>query len=386
MRETSYWGNVDKKRLKRAYAIRDIFCLGICIGLIVFSVWIYKHPLTKTGFLQTEASRYFIIFMALLFVLIIFGGLLASKIGYLKSQRDINKEEKYIKKLNPYIYLRELPNDLGIGISSLLNDSSIENEKDIVAVILDLCAKGYLRLDKNGDRYILKVLHEPDDHLFKNEWYIMDMIKTGQIKNVNYNTWFDCCLEDGTNLGLYYHEDRVNRPMNVRPAVDYVNKIQWIVAFVLSFVITYMIYKYAAANGYPYKAIFILVPFLTLVMYIPLLVPFYLVHVFNAIFLSFKHDEMSSYNLHMNNHLTRTEEGIKELFKLHSFEAFLKDFGHFVDKRVDEVILWDRYLAYAQLFGLTKEIMKSGYSQLVNNSSFNIDDIDNIHFSNIDIK
>ncbi|MBQ4030920.1 MAG: DUF2207 domain-containing protein, partial [Bacilli bacterium] len=82
----------------------------------------------------------------------------------------------------------------------------------------------------------------------------------------------------------------------------------------------------------------------------------------------------------------RTEVGIEELFKLQSFKAFLKDFGHFVDKRVDEVVLWDRYLAYAQLFGLTKEIMNTGYKQLVSNSSFDIDDIDNIHFNNIFIQ
>ena len=52
----------------------------------------------------------------------------------------------------------------------------------------------------------------------------------------------------------------------------------------------------------------------------------------------------------------------------------------------DGLVLWDRYLSYAQVFGLTKEIMKTGYPKLVKNSSFQIDDINNITFDNIEIK
>ena len=55
------------------------------------------------------------------------------------------------------------------------------------------------------------------------------------------------------------------------------------------------------------------------------------------------------------------------------------------NKNVEEVVIWDRYLSYAQVFGLTKEIMKSGYNQLVDNSSFKIDNIENINLDNIKI-
>lgn len=72
--------------------------------------------------------------------------------------------------------------------------------------------------------------------------------------------------------------------------------------------------------------------------------------------------------------------------KLYSFKAFIKDFGHFVDKKPEEVILWDRYLSYAQVFGLTKEIMNSGYKQIIDNPSFHIDSIDNINLYNIEVK
>lgn len=39
--------------------------------------------------------------------------------------------------------------------------------------------------------------------------------------------------------------------------------------------------------------------------------------------------------------------------------------------------------SYAQIFGLTEKIMKTGYNKLINNSSFNIDDINNLTLDNI---
>lgn len=91
------------------------------------------------------------------------------------------------------------------------------------------------------------------------------------------------------------------------------------------------------------------------------------------------------YNMTLNNHLSRTDKGVVELQKLLSFKNFLMDFGNIVSKSHEEVVLWDRYLSYAVVFNLTKDIMKTGYKQLVENSSFQIDDIDNITINNIEI-
>ena len=98
-----------------------------------------------------------------------------------------------------------------------------------------------------------------------------------------------------------------------------------------------------------------------------------------------EYQKMVNYNMTLNNHLSRTEKGVMELQKLLSFKAFLIDFSNIVSRKPEEVILWDRYLSYAVVFNLTKDIMKSGYKQLVENSSFQIDDIDNITINNIEI-
>ena len=76
---------------------------------------------------------------------------------------------------------------------------------------------------------------------------------------------------------------------------------------------------------------------------------------------------INSYNDEMSNNLKRTDKGLEEYYKLKSFANFLDDF----------------YLSYAQVFGLTEKIMKTGYNKLINNSSFNIDDINNVTLSNI---
>jgi hypothetical protein len=88
-------------------------------------------------------------------LLIIFFVSIINTIIYLINKLNVSREiKKYtyeIKKNNPYIYYQELPNNFSIGISSLLMNSNIEYEKDIIASILNLCAKKYLKISKLSD-------------------------------------------------------------------------------------------------------------------------------------------------------------------------------------------------------------------------------------------
>lgn len=200
-----------------------------------------------------------------------------------KSKLQVLKEHKYIKKTNPYIYYRELPNNFGIGVTSILFDSTIENHKDIIAVILDLCAKKYINLTKQNDKYVIKILKNLDNNLLYNEKYILYLLINNNIKNVDYNEWFSYCLQDSITLGLFYPQKH---------------------------------------QEFQYNSI---------------------------LNLSYHYSKITS------NNLRKTKKGINELYKLYSFKALLNDFGNFVSKNVEEVVLWDRYLSYAQVFGLTKK-------------------------------
>jgi len=59
-------------------------------------------------------------------------------------------------------------------------------------------------------------------------------------------------------------------------------------------------------------------------------------------------------------------KGREHYLKWNAFKKFLMDFGNFKDKEVPEVKLWDRYLVYATVFGIAKEVQKAMQVQLSN--------------------
>ena len=83
--------------------------------------------------------------------------------------------------------------------------------------------------------------------------------------------------------------------------------------------------------------------------------------------------------------IIHTLKGQDATKKLISFKNFLRDFGSFAKKNPEEIILWDEYLSFAIVFNLTDEILKTGYKQLIENSSFKIDDVDNINLQNMKV-
>lgn len=54
----------------------------------------------------------------------------------------------------------------------------------------------------------------------------------------------------------------------------------------------------------------------------------------------------------------KTEKGIEHYAKWKAFKNFLEDFGTFDIKELPEIVLWERYLVYATVFGLADKIEK----------------------------
>ncbi len=55
----------------------------------------------------------------------------------------------------------------------------------------------------------------------------------------------------------------------------------------------------------------------------------------------------------------KTEKGIEHYAKWQAFRNFLDDFGTFELKELPEIVLWDRYLVYATIFGLADKVQKA---------------------------
>ncbi len=333
--------------------------------------------------LQSEGANLLGLIVFAFFFLMMTSTVIGAVVGIVRGALVIARENKAIKKINPYTYLRELPNSFGIGVASLLVDSSIENQKDIIAVILDLCARKYIKLEKEGEKYIVKVLKDSDDELLNNEKYILNLIVNNDLKNINYQEWYNYCVGDGADLEIYYHE---YKPIKQTPVLSQEKeKRKKRRVFVISLLLTMLVIWAVMSENVWWVALLWGIPSFMLI-YGFLFMMYYIIMLFRVAINFGKQAFELNYQQAVNNKLTRTEKGIEELYKMYALEAFLSDFGNFVDKKPEEVVLWDRYLAYAQVFGLTKEIMKTGHKEIVENGSFCIESIEDIELANINIE
>lgn len=355
------------------------------ITVLIFNTVIIYLYIKYCKSLDTSSDpnlhRLYTLIFGVIVVTLVFGNI-SFLFGQIIAKINMKRINRKIEKQNKYLYYRELPNHFGIGVNTLLIDSKIENEKDIVAVILDLCAKKYLKLFKLGNKYFIQVLNYQNNQLLENEKYIMQYISQNKVKDINYNEWYRLCLEDGKKLDLYTDSQEKKNNFNFLEKFGTAgNIIKNIIVLLISILMT--IATLEVDN--PYSIIsaifsgivcFIMLSFMAQLVYSVLYyIAYSIQEIINA--------GINSYNDEISNNLKRTDKGLEEYYKLKSFANFLDDFGTFAKKEPEEIVLWDYYLSYAQVFGLTEKIMKTGYDKLINNSSFNIDDINNLTLDNI---
>lgn len=73
----------------------------------------------------------------------------------------------------------------------------------------------------------------------------------------------------------------------------------------------------------------------------------------------------------------KTKSGMLEYKKWQSFKKFLTDFGRFDEKELPEIILWEKYLVYATIFGVADKLEKT--------MKIKIESFDDVDLSNRDI-
>ena len=85
----------------------------------------------------------------------------------------------------------------------------------------------------------------------------------------------------------------------------------------------------------------------------------------------------------------KTEKGIEHFTKWQAFKNFLNDFGNFSIKELPEVVLWERYLVYATVFGLADKVEKvmnvkiKEFTNINDIDYFTLNYITNIHIANL---
>ena len=75
---------------------------------------------------------------------------------------------------------RDIPEDITPAIASALYDLTTEVYRDYTATIIDLCIKGYLKLETSNDNYELKALDKEIMNLKLDEEYVYSCIKNNE--------------------------------------------------------------------------------------------------------------------------------------------------------------------------------------------------------------
>ena len=336
---------------------------------------------------------------------IIFGILLISILyGKIRVKKKEILIEKEIKLDNPYIYYRVLPNNFGIGISSILVNKTIENEKDIIACILDLCARKYLKLEKVDDKYIITILKNSTTNLFSNETYILKHLMSNTVQQIDYQKWHQLCVENGKQLGLFEDVKEVNLSESKQKEIveEYYKinekQIKKMTPFFLLIEIILVSLVFISPNisniianflgVYYNNSMKLKIIFFVGIIFITFMLLTTIYGIIRTIYFVGKTSYQNRDMIYQNTltakiiHTLKGQDAAKKLF---SFKSFLKDFGSFAKKNPEEIILWDEYLSFAIMFDLTDEILKTGYKQLIENSSFRIDNIDNINLHNMKV-
>lgn len=381
--------NTDQKlyRLPKATYIIFIIIAFLAIGIPIFALIssiIYSVAIPADTPLEKLIKYIFILITGSILCLLIIAPI-GHFIGKQRAKYQIHREDKAIQNNNPYQYYKELPNQFGVGVASLLGNSTIENEKDIIAALLDLCAQGYLHLSKHSDHYVIYPVQNPARTPLSNEAYLLQLIHQNNLKNIDFHKWYQLCVQDGVNLGLF-HKIKLPKEKPTRRSKHHSDRSAKIVMslFALGFIIVIIVSLLASSDILPKDIVNIMLGCVFGAMALYAIV-IGLGSIFSAIRELFQATNSVSYKDTLEKHLHRTPTGITELQKLLAFRAFLAQFNTFVDKDPEAVILWDRYISYAQVFGLAQELMRSGYSQLVDNAAFKIDDINNITFHNLQV-
>ena len=84
----------------------------------------------------------------------------------------------------------------------------------------------------------------------------------------------------------------------------------------------------------------------------------------------------------------KTRKGIEHYARWKAFKNFLKDFGNFSVKELPEIILWERYLVYATIFGLADKVEKNMNVKIneiegINIDAYTLNYITNYHIANL---
>ncbi len=309
-----------------------------------------------------------LIIIFLIFVIIVgIFAFIGETIGKNKANRKLNREIRKVKLSNPYIYYRDIPNDYGIGVYGFLLDYKI-TKRDVKAALLDLSAKGYLKIATINNVLNIELTAKDNSNLLKNEKYLLNWLSNNSNINLNkfnISEWEESIRDDILELEIGVKRDEeLDVSKNEKTAMRITISLL-IVILIFGTILDYIKnppLDITLTTWFLKRIVYLTIPII-------LFLPVFLFSLFiTSIIASFRF----GYHFKMDKSLKYTEKTKDVIHAIYSLGAFIRDFSNFAEKNVDEIIIWERYFSYAYLLGLNNRLDLK-YTNIYKNEHFTID-------------
>ena len=344
------------------------------ISYIMFAMFIYGFlvvigviiTIAKKGKIEPQKIFLAIIPLYLMFAIIpflfansLFGNgimllIAVTIIGYIVIRCGINiyNKMKVTLSKDEGIYIRDMEVEYSPAVLSYLQNQKIEKKKDLVSCVLNLCAKGFLKIEKKEENhYKLEPLSNKNSEILKkDEKYLYDRICKKE--KINMNTWIRYVREEFES----YHFIKET-------------KIRLSTVFLFLYIGILIIGAiYAAISGNNQ---------ISDEMFNMIFVPFFVA--FELTILEPLIREVLRY-LRKGEYLdgTYTIKGAKEMKQWDKYKKFLEDYTLLKDKPLESVTVLENHLAYATVLNVNTSYTKSFIEQLEVTYKINLDYINNM--------
>jgi len=320
----------------RADSVAIIFKIMkyVAIGFILFNCSLMV--LFMAGILITTTQGYNGIIIIIGIVVFL---TLSIKLYITLKNRSIIKESN-----SDEIYIRDIPSEFSPAVISYLYNQKIERKKDVTATILKLCSKKVISFETQKENTIIfKDLKNTTANITEDEKYIYNWITKDNQKKYNFNEWEKIIKSEYYKCGF----SRINN-IDIAKITFTVGFLGYFCMFISLFVISILggteIFEKLNIGQYVLPA---------------LIIPFAL-----AFFTGIYKGVEPLFKRNKDKDSIYTRKGAAEIARWRKFENYIKDYTLIKDTRVESIIIFERYLAYAMVLGINKSYDELEFNEL----------------------
>ena len=270
-----------------------------------------------------------------------------------------NKKIKEKNKIKD-IYIRDIDVNYNPAIVSYLMNGKIEQNKDLVAVLLNLCAENILKIeyDKTGKLNIIDMHNDLKvENLSNSDMIAYEMFIT-KITTSKINKWKKAVYEEYKT----YNFSKENKHSLANSMV-----ILYLAFIIIVFIAIFVFGK----NG------ILVLPGKYGQIFVYVLVSIFFAVWETSIFSSTKIILNKINNKDENNTFKDiyTKKGAKEYDKWIKFKRFVKDFSNIDKAELESIVIFEKYLAYAIALNVNKEYKEVEFNIIKDKINIDINNI-----------